>query len=311
MTDRPGAAAAAQPPSDAVRTIVFSHANGFPASTYRKLFEQWQAAGYEVRAIEKFGHDPRYPVTREWPHLRRQLGDFIDHEVGRPAYLVGHSLGGYLSLLAALHHPRFVRGVVLLDSPVLHGSRATALRWARAVGVFAPVLDRVLPSAVAAQRRQLWGDLDEVRRHFGAKPKFARWHPSILADYAEHGTEPEPASLATAGASAEGPQARRLAFRREIESEIYSTIHTRVPAELQRHPPRCPVAFIAGRASREIRQVGLAGTRRLVGARLSWLPGSHLYPFERPVETASEVLRWLADFAAQPERLAGPRPIAD
>ena len=41
------------------RTLVFSHANGFPAGTYRVLFEQWRAAGWHVLAPEKFGHDPR------------------------------------------------------------------------------------------------------------------------------------------------------------------------------------------------------------------------------------------------------------
>ena len=44
-------------------TIVFSHANGFPAGTYRTLFEAWRAAGYAVHAVEKYGHDPRWPVT--------------------------------------------------------------------------------------------------------------------------------------------------------------------------------------------------------------------------------------------------------
>ena len=47
--------------------IVFSHANGFPAGTYRVLFEAWRAAGHAVHAVEKFGHDPAWPVTSNWP----------------------------------------------------------------------------------------------------------------------------------------------------------------------------------------------------------------------------------------------------
>ena len=43
-----------------MKTIVFSHANGFPAGTYRQLFEAWRAAGFTVHAVEKFGHDPRW-----------------------------------------------------------------------------------------------------------------------------------------------------------------------------------------------------------------------------------------------------------
>ena len=30
--------------------IVFAHANGFPAGTYRLLFEAWKNAGFEVLA---------------------------------------------------------------------------------------------------------------------------------------------------------------------------------------------------------------------------------------------------------------------
>ena len=82
--------------------LVFSHANGFPAGTYRVLFERWRAAGLQVHALERFGHDPRYPVASNWRALRDQLIDFIDAEVGGPAILVGHSLGGLVSLLAAL-----------------------------------------------------------------------------------------------------------------------------------------------------------------------------------------------------------------
>jgi len=103
------------------RTIVFSHANSFPASTYRTLFEGWRAAGYEVHAIEKFGHDPRYPVTMDWPHLVEQLKDFIERQVGHSAYLVGHSLGGFLSMMAASDYPHLAQGVVVLDSPLLTG----------------------------------------------------------------------------------------------------------------------------------------------------------------------------------------------
>ena len=36
--------------------------------------------------------------------------------------------------------------------------------------------------------------------------------------------------------------------------------------------------------------VGLAATRRITQGRISQIEGSHLYPMERPVETAQVVL---------------------
>ena len=49
--------------------IIFSHGNSFPATTYGVLFQSLRARGFQVAAIEKFGHDPRYPVTSNWPNL--------------------------------------------------------------------------------------------------------------------------------------------------------------------------------------------------------------------------------------------------
>ena len=101
--------------------IIFSHGNSFPGSTYGVLFHSLEARGFQIKAIEKFGHDPRYPVTSNWPNLVQQLADFASQEVeksGQPAFLVGHSLGGFLSLMCAMQHPelsgKLVRGVVLV-----------------------------------------------------------------------------------------------------------------------------------------------------------------------------------------------------
>ena len=43
--------------------VVFSHANSFPAGTYRLLFKYLKERGMDVSAVERFGHEPQYPVT--------------------------------------------------------------------------------------------------------------------------------------------------------------------------------------------------------------------------------------------------------
>ena len=57
--------------------IHFSHANGFPASTYRTVFAEL-ADDYQIRSIERYGHDPRFPVTQDWPYLVDQLIDDME-----------------------------------------------------------------------------------------------------------------------------------------------------------------------------------------------------------------------------------------
>lgn len=261
--------------------IVFSHANSYSASTYGQLFDGWRAAGHEVAAVEHFGHDERFPVDRRWGGMTHQLTALIDSLPEPRLWLVGHSMGGYLSLLAAGQRPERVRGIVLLDSPIVYGWKSRLIGVVKAAGQ----MSRVSPAAQAVKRRDRWTSLGEVHRHFAAKPMFARWAPEVLEDYVRLGTESDPADRSGT--------ARRLKFRPEIEAEIYSTVPHRLVSYLRLHPPGGPVAFIAGTRSREVRQVGLAATQRITQGRISWLEGSHLFPFERPDDTVREVLRWM------------------
>jgi pimeloyl-ACP methyl ester carboxylesterase len=281
----------------------FSHANGFPASTYRTIFAEL-ADDYEICAVECFGHDPRFPVTRDWPHLVDQLLEDIDAR--RPddakVWLVGHSLGGYLSLMAALKRPQWVKGVVMLDSPVIAGWRSNLLRISQWTGLDT----RLSPAAATKNRRTHWPSREDAWRHFHAKSAFARWDERMLSDYIDFAIPAEAGSggglnnmsgMNEAASATNGP--RKLAFDREVEFRIYKTLPRTLGARVAHGVP-VPVGFIAGTHSKEVRQVGLDMTRRIVGGHLEWIEGSHLFPMEHPVETARALQRTL-------NGLRGPR----
>jgi pimeloyl-ACP methyl ester carboxylesterase len=275
-------------------TLVFSHANGFPAGTYRRLFECWQAAGWRVLALERFGHDPAYPVTSNWPHLRDQLIAMVDSQVqrGGSVFLVGHSLGGYLSLLAACRRRDLAQGVVLIDSPVVAGWRAHGVQVAKATGL----IKRVSPGRVSSRRRHRWPSAEEALRHFGSKSLFARWHPDVLQDYVRTGTEPDPEQGGV-----------RLAFDRGVETRLYNTLPHHFGALLKRHPPAYPVHYLGGTRSAEGRQVGMAMTRALTQGRIGWIEGTHLYPMERPDETAQAVLDVVTGMVSEASNGSSPQ----
>ena len=274
-------------PTSTKPLVIFSHGNSFPGSTYGVMLQSLKSRGFGVKAIEKFGHDPRYPVTSNWPFLVQQLADFTAHEVeksGQPAFLVGHSLGGFLSLMCAARHPELgglpVRGVVLLDSPIVGGWRATALSVAKR----ARLVGSVSPGAVSRKRKQAWASRDEALAHFASKKIFARWNPQVLSDYIDHGTQDA------------GPGQRVLSFDRNIETAIYNTLPDNLEAILKRHPLKCPVSFIGGRQSVEMRMVGMALTEKITKGRTMILDGTHLFPMEKPVAAAAALEAALLNF---------------
>ena len=274
--------------------IIFSHGNSFPASTYGVLFRSLEARGFQIKAIEKFGHDPRYPVTSNWPNLVRQLADFATRQVqasGQAAFLVGHSLGGFLSLMCAACNPDLgghaVRGVVMIDSPILGGWRARALSVAKR----ARLVGSVTPGAVSKKRRQQWLSRDDVLAHFRSKKAFARWDEQVLRDYIEHGTH-------------EGDEQgqRLLSFDRDVETAIYNTLPDNLERLLRANPLKCPAAYIGGRQSVEMKQVGMAMTEKITHGRIMMLDGSHLFPMEKPLATAAAIEAALLNFASLGER---------
>lgn len=274
-------------PSNTKPLVIFSHGNSFPASTYSVMLQSIKARGFQVKSIEKFGHDPRYPVTSNWPNLVQQLADFTAEQVeksGQPAFLVGHSLGGFLSLMCAASHPvlgaQALKGVVMIDSPILGGWRATALSVAKR----ARLVGSVSPGVISRKRRHEWLGREEVLAHFRSKKAFARWDEQVLRDYIEHGTH-------------DAAGQRLLSFDRNVETAIYNTLPDNLERLLKANPLQCPVCFIGGRQSVEMKQVGMLMTEKVTKGRIMMLDGSHLFPMEKPLATAAAIEAALLNLA--------------
>ena len=239
------------------------------------MFRSLRGRGYTVKAIEKFGHDPAFPVTNNWPGLVQQLCEFTLQEAGKTGqavWLAGHSLGGYLSLMAAMRLPKVVKGVVMIDSPVLGGWKSSAVGLAKQTGL----VGSFAPGSVSKRRRNTWASTAEAFAHFRHKKAFAQWDEQVLHDYVNYGTE-------------ERDGKRVLAFDRDVETAIYNALPHNLERQLKRYPLQCPVHFIGGTDSAEMRQVGMALTNKIVKGRITMMDGSHLFPMEQPVATAAAI----------------------
>lgn len=252
----------------------FAHANSYPAGTYRQFFEHLNAT-FDVRALEMHGHDPAFPVDDGWRLLREELIVQLE-QYPEPVILVGHSLGGMLSMMAGKKRPDLVRCVVMLDSPVVAGWRAMFWRTVK----YRSFADRYTPAKFSARRRNVWPDKEAAYQHFASKPMFAAWAPGVLHDYLDNGL-------------VEHPDGVQLRFRREVETEIYRTLPHHLGILLRERYPR-PIGFVGGVDSFECRQAGLAATRALVGPNFVQLPGGHLFPMENP-ELAAKATREMVE----------------
>ncbi|MYM87519.1 alpha/beta fold hydrolase [Rugamonas sp. FT82W] len=253
----------------------FAHANSYPAGVYRQFFELL-ADDFDIQALDMHGHSPRYPVSDGWPALVDEYINELTKRYDEPVILVGHSLGGMLSLMVAHARPDLVRCVVMLDAPVVAGWRALFWRLIKMSGS----ANRVPPAKFSIRRRNVWPDAQAAYQHFAGKDLFAAWAPGVLEDYMASGLKPHP----------EGVQLR---FTREVETRIYASLPHHLPKLVRGRFP-APIGFIGGTDSWETSQSGLGHTQALVGKHFRIVPGGHLFPMESPALAAEATREMIA-----------------
>ena len=167
--------------------LVFVHANGFNALTYRTLLAPLSGS-LRIWAPDLRGHGgTTLPAEgggrRDWHDHRDDLVALLDALDGPPVVLAGHSMGGTSALLAAAERPDRVGGLVLLD-PVIWS------RWAVAAFQL-PLLDRIasrIPLVKSALRhRAVFDSREQAMAAYLGRGAFKDWPERMLADYLADG----------------------------------------------------------------------------------------------------------------------------
>lgn len=253
------------------KQLYFAHANSFPGSMYRKMFNTL-AGHYDISYIDCVGHQPQFPVTDCWPYLVAETIDYIERHCQPPVLGVGHSLGGVLVLYAAVIKPELFYRLILLDSPLFSPWRAHMIWLAKKIGL----IHRFTPGGNPLKRRDCWTNIQMVYEYFARKPVFSRFDPECLMDYATYGTK-----LTEQGI-------RSLTFRPAIEHAIYITL----PHNLKHCVGKItvPTFYLAGTQSNILHTHDRTHLIKHLQIRIDYQNGSHLYPFEHPIETAKHIL---------------------
>jgi len=171
-------------PADRPIDIVFSHANGFNARTYRTILEPL-TDNLRVLMVDQRGHGlSRLPADASkprdsWRDVGEDLTAVIDALDLENAILTGHSMGGASSLMAAAARPGRVRALALFD-PVIMSPTLLADMGRESMNDS--------PLAVGARkRRPSFASKAAALEAYRGRGAFRTWSEAMLVDYIEDG----------------------------------------------------------------------------------------------------------------------------
>eukprot|EP01136_Pigoraptor_vietnamica_P042227 Opistho-1_new@16137 len=194
-------------PADRALDVVFLHANGFNAATYRSILAPL-ADRLRILAVDQRGHGrttlPAVPYAANvWRGYSDDLLALLKALGEMPTVLSGHSMGGTACLLAAAERRDAARRLILFDPVIITPERAALLGED---GM------RNSPLAQGAlRRRATFASREAAFEAYRGRGAFRTWSDDMLRDYLADG-------LAEAGDGA-----LRLTCAPEWEAANFST----------------------------------------------------------------------------------------
>lgn len=190
----------------------FLHANGYPPQCYQPLFEllKTRCRVFGMRLRPLWG-DSKPEDLETWHPLSDDLLRFLDSKpsgLEKPIIGMGHSVGGIVTLRAALRSPQRFRALILLDPVLFVPATLTAWKIVRSLKLgrkFHPKIEGAL------KRRRVFDNLEMVFRGYRSREVFKYMSDESLRAYISGIVKPK------AGGGFE------LAYSPEWEARIYMT----------------------------------------------------------------------------------------
>jgi pimeloyl-ACP methyl ester carboxylesterase len=251
-------------PPDRPCDLLFLHANGFNALTYRRVLAPL-AGDFRVLAVDQRGHGastlPTLTEGREnWNDFGEDLVALVEVLDVRGAVFAGHSMGGTACLMAAAATSGRASRLVVFDPVILPRDMA---------GRTPPSLDA--PLVTGASRAAAFAA-------YHGRAAFAAWPDDMLADYVEAGFTDIPGSGVRL-ACEPGWEASTFLAQANDPWTAFATL-------------ACPARILKAERGSTCRtdaaQAELTADGRVT---IETVPGtSHFLPMERP-ELATDALR--------------------
>lgn len=257
-------------------------ANGFPAQTYQTmlhpLLSSYEAFSWLPRALWRPTPPPASAPT--WKSMTDDLLAALAQQGCSDLVGVGHSMGGVVTLIAAVTQPHLFRGIVLLDPVFLPPSLLWSMRIARFFGK-----KQVVPlSRMALKRRKSFASREEALLYWQSRPLFANWPKQVLTHYVEGMLVPD-----------ESGEGFRLAWAPEWEAHYYETIDVHIWRYVRKVPASLPVLLVRGSQTDTLLPAAVVRLRRIL-PHLDFVQvegHGHLFPQSAPEVTGQIIQNWL------------------
>ena len=274
-------------PNMSASRLHFAHANGYPPQAYEpfleRLAERFHVTAMEARPLweNQVPHE-----VRDWSDFAGDLITFMEQstplgEAKLPLIGVGHSLGGTVTLMAAIHRPDLFKALILMDPPFYPPRASFIWNVLFRLGLvywFHPLIKG------AVNRRNHFESREAMFAHYRRKKVFEQMDNRGLWAYVH----------ALAAPSSNG--AIHLRYPPQWEARIYATSLLRDWKTWQNlHGFALPILLLrpehgAATPDKTVKRL----QKLLPHAVVKTIPGTtHLAPLEKPEQVAEMILKFL------------------
>jgi len=268
---------------DSSLPLFFLHANGYPPECYRPLITKLSEHYYVFSMRQRpLWSDSRPEEFADWHPLTDDFLRFLDEHQTGALIGVGHSLGGIVTLRAALRQPERFRALVLIDPVLFPPYIIHSWQVIRTLGLGYHLHPLV---RAARERRHQFDDLDRLFKGYRRKPVFRYMDDPALHAYVE-------------GIACPGEHGYKLCYSADWEMRIYVTSVWR-DMDIWRGLPglNIPLLIIRGAETDTFwASTARRVLRKVPAAQVVTVPqASHLVPLEHPNEVYQAIQEFLQE----------------
>lgn len=267
-------------PDSAKEVLHFSPANGLPVGSYRQFLETLTQR-FSVTGMDGRGAWPEFmppQSTWTWQDHADDLIAGIEFQHQKPVIGVGHSIGGTVTLLAAVKRPELFSRLVIIDAASVPS---------KLLGRIYPLIPQWLSFRLfkfirgSHQRQRVWDSPIDFYENYRNHPTYRNFTEQSMRNYSEFGLRKREDGKF------------ELCFHPSWESYNFRRVHYLWDALSK---VTLPTLVLRAEHTYMYSQSQFDKRNEQLGANVvtQTIPqSSHLVPLERPTKLSEQILKWL------------------